>query len=269
MMQVSIIVPQACSLESSVVRLCRIFDAANTGAENTNDQQPSDALFSVNLTGTAAQTILYGNRLTVKPHYTLSDAGESDMVIIPALAGNIADALSNNQELIPWLVKQYQQGAVIAACCTGAFLLADAQLANDINCNKMWYVAPEFRKEFAQINDVAEKLVSEEESIATENGAYTFINRLLQRTTDAATVAFCAAMFEEEFNRECQSVFSISHKDPSPKSVLQRSLLFNSWHDRIYNTDNSNTASAGNTSSTTSNTVTMKRVLKKAYENKE
>jgi putative intracellular protease/amidase len=258
MMQVSIIIPQACSLESSIVRLCRIFDCANTGSINTEDRQESDALFSVSLAGVAEQITLYGNRLTVKPHYTFTDGGENDLVIIPALAGNVTDALTNNQELILWLIEQYRQGAAIAGCCTGAFLLADAQLVNDVNCNKTWYVAPDFRKEFAQINDAAEKLVPDEKSIATENGAYTFINRLLQKIAGAATAALCADLFEAAFNRECQSVFCISHKDPSPKNILKRSLSSEPWHNRFYSIDN---GYAGNTASVSANAVALKRVL--------
>jgi transcriptional regulator GlxA family with amidase domain len=266
MMQVSIIIPQACSLESSIVRLCRIFDCANAGSANAEDRQGPDALFSVSLAGVTGHITLYGNRLVVKPHYTFTDGGENDLVIIPALAGNIGDALTNNQELVPWLIEQYRRGAVIAGCCTGAFLLSDAQLVNDASCNKTWYVAPDFRKEFAQVNDAAEKLVPDEKSIATENGAYTFINRLLHKTAGAATAASCADLFEAEFNRECQSVFCISHKDPLPKNVWQRSLSSNPWHDRFYSTDN---VYAGNTASVGANAVALKRVFRKAQENKK
>jgi len=264
MMHVSIIIPQACSLESSIVRLCRIFDSANTGSANTEGYPAADALFNINLTGATEQITLYGNRFAVKPHYTLTDAGENDIIIIPALAGNLADALINNQELIPWLIKQYQQGAVIAGCCTGAFLLEDARLANDANCNKTWYVAPEFRREYAQINDVAEKQVPEERSIATENGAYTFINRLLEHTAGAATAAACADLFEAEFNRECQSVFSISHKDPPPKSEEKQALSSDTWHDRFYSTGDGYTC---NEAAATSNVATLKRVLRNSLLN--
>jgi hypothetical protein len=100
--------------------------------------------------------------------------------------------------------------------------------------------------------------VPDEKSIATENGSYTFINRLLQQMAGEATAASCAALFEAEFNRECQSVFSISHKDPPPKSTQQQSLPAYTYPDRFYSTGNGYT---GNTSSTVSNAVTMKRVL--------
>jgi transcriptional regulator GlxA family with amidase domain len=232
MVRVSIILPQACSLVNSITQLCTVFECANSCLS----QQQEEALFAVHLVGATSQVHLYGNLFSVKPHYTLNDPSENDLVIIPALAGNIADGLKNNRVFIPWIIEQYQHGAEIAGLCTGAFLLADTHLVNDTGCNKTWYVSAGFRKEFSQVNGVAEKLVLEEKAISTDSGAYTFINRLLEKSANTSLAAACAALFETEFNRECQSIFSIAHRERRTGRSNKKLLPSSPFQDRFYPT---------------------------------
>jgi transcriptional regulator GlxA family with amidase domain len=205
MIRVSIIVPQGCSLFNSIIRLCRIFNYANSFLR----KQQEDMLFTVDFVGVTSHVNLYGNRISVRPHHTLDDSCECDLVIIPALAGNIADGLRNNPAFTPWIIEQYHRGAEIAGLCTGTFLMADTHLVNEAGCIKNWYVSAGFRKEFSQVNMVAEHLILQEKAISADSGAYTFIRRLLESQANTSLTEACAGMFETEFNRECQSIFSI------------------------------------------------------------
>jgi transcriptional regulator GlxA family with amidase domain len=266
MVLVSIIIPQACSLVNSISRLCEVFDSANSYL----CQQQEEAQFAINLVGATSQVPLYGDLFSVSPHCTLDDPGENDLVIIPALAGNIADGLKNNRVFVPWIIEQYQHGAEIAGLCTGAFLLADTHLVNDAGCNKTWYVSAGFREEFSQVNGVAEKLVLEEKSIATGNGAYTFINRLLENRANSSLAAACSTLFETEFNRECQSIFSIAHSGPRTGRSRKRPMPSSSFQDRCYPTpDHPKTGNIPDnppTSSKKKNAVMLKELFRKAME---
>ena len=210
MIQVSIIIPKQCVVLSSIKRLCKIFDYANWSVAN----RKKEPAFAVALVGSASNVNLYDSPFTINPHYTLSNhPSQTDWIIIPALAGDMALALKNNEAFIPWLIAQYKTGAAIASLCTGAFLLANTNLVKEKDCLRNWYVSAGFRKEFSQINLVAENIVEQEEAIATSNGAYSFFTQLLQRTTNEEVAKDCAAMFEVSFNRECQSLFSVAKKE--------------------------------------------------------
>jgi transcriptional regulator GlxA family with amidase domain len=46
-------------------------------------------------------------------------------LVIIASATYIKQILEKNPELVPWICRQYQQGAHVARICTGVFLLAE------------------------------------------------------------------------------------------------------------------------------------------------
>jgi transcriptional regulator GlxA family with amidase domain len=282
MIRVSIIVPGGCSVESSITKLLNIFEFANSCL----NQQGKQALFAAYLVGAAPRVPLYGNSAWVRPHLTLDDRGENNVVIVPALAGEIASGLKNNRVFLPWLVEQYQHGAEIAGLCTGAFLLAETGLVNAEKCDKAWYVCAGFRKEFLQVGGVAEKLLPDEKLIFTAMGAYTFLHRLLQNSADALLAAACADVFEARFNRECQSIFCVAYQAGRTARSDETSLSSVPFRDRFHLTADPPKAVGGvenlnmtyepnvlrrshlsdlpNDSSITKNSVVLKRLFRRA-----
>ncbi|MCH5715790.1 hypothetical protein [Niabella hibiscisoli] len=51
----------------------------------------------------------------------LEETGVADLVIAPALFGDMEKAVAANTTMIKWLNWQYQEGAEIASLCVGAF----------------------------------------------------------------------------------------------------------------------------------------------------
>ena len=225
MVRVAIILPQGCSLSSSVIRLYEMFDFVNS----LLTKQQEDMMFSVDMVGTTSLVNLYGDLRPIKPSYTIYDyPHENNVVIIPTLAGHIAESIKNNQAFIPWLLNKYYSGAEIAGLCTGAFFLSDTYLVNKTDCTRKWYVSAGFRKEFLQINKLAENLILEEMNIFTDSGAYTFIKKLLESTVNKGIAEACASMFELEFNRECQSVFSIVQQEINIERFAEKNIPISS-----------------------------------------
>jgi transcriptional regulator GlxA family with amidase domain len=218
MIRITILLPEACALQNSIQRLLKVFDWANSYLI----KQEEKALFHVDLAGATSYVDLYGLQFSIRPPYTVDDRCESDLVIIPALAGHIADALEKNRALIPWIRHQFERGAEIAGLCTGALLLAGTQLLNEAGCRKNWFVSPEFRRKFSQVNGVAENIILEEKAIRTTRGAYTFIHELLEKSASPELAAACAARFELGFNQEFQSLFSIGQKQEIPTYILTK-----------------------------------------------
>ena len=213
MKNVSIVIPQGAAVLNSVVRVFGIFNWLNEYLSRNRGR----ALFDVHLVGMAPRTDLYGGIVSVMPDLTLADALTSDLIIIPALAGDISEGLKSNGAFIPWMEEQYKMGAEIAGLCTGVFLLAATGLMNGNKRTTHWFVAADCRDAFCQIKLGAERMSMKEERIHSRRGAYFSLNLLIEKFAGAAIAMACSEIFETDFNRECQSVVIVFNKQERHK----------------------------------------------------
>lgn len=222
MTHVSILVPHGSALLDSIAGLFKIFNWANDHAA----EKGREPIFDVHLVGIARHADLYGGRSSAKPDLKLEEVAATDLVIVPALAGNIAEGIRKNAAFIPWIKEQYRTGAEIAGLCTGAFFIADTGLIGDRHCSAHWFVEAAFRKEYSQINLLAEKTVVDGEAISSSGGAYSFIRTWLESVAGTQAALDGAAVFEAAFNRECQSVVTISdaHKKRANRIAKENRL---------------------------------------------
>jgi transcriptional regulator GlxA family with amidase domain len=208
MKHVSIVIPQGDALVNSILRVFNIFDWVNEHLAG-NSGKP---LFDLHLVGLEPRADLYGGIISVMPDLTLADAPSSDLIIIPAVAGEISKGLKNNAQLIPWLTAQYKMGAEIASLCTGAFLLAATGLMDASKRTTHWFVAADCRNAFCQIKLGTERMTVKESRIHSGRGAYAFFHSLIEKCSGAEAAMQCSKIFETEFNRECQSVVAIFNR---------------------------------------------------------
>ena len=203
---VSILVPHSCVLPNSIVGLLRIFHLAN----QYSAQEGMGGAFDLHLVSSARSVELYGGHFAVKPDLTLAEVVPTDLAILPAMAGNIAEAIKNNPAFVPWIQEQYRAGCETAGLCTGAFFILDTGLIPEKHCSSHWFVDATFRKQYSQINSLAEKTATSADNIHSDSGAWLFLQKLLERVTGSEAALACSASFQEPFNRECQSVLSVS-----------------------------------------------------------
>ena len=114
--------------------------------------------------------------------------------------------------LIDWIEKQYKDGAEIASICTGAFMLASSGLLDGKSCSTHWAAADNFRSMFPKVNLQTDKLITDENGIYTNGGAYSFLNLmiyLVEKYYDRQTAIFCSKVFQIEMDRQSQSAFAI------------------------------------------------------------
>jgi transcriptional regulator GlxA family with amidase domain len=208
MKHVSIVIPQGAAVLKSIVRVFKIFNWVNDYLAD-NGGRP---LFDLHLVGMAPRADLYGGIFSVMPDLTLADGPTFDLIIIPALAGDISKGLKSNAAFIPWMKKQYKMGSEIASLCTGAFLLAATGLMDGNKPTTHWFVAADCRNAFCQIKLGAERMIMKERRIHTRRGAYSSLNLLIEKFAGAAVAMACSKIFETDFNRECQSVVTIFNK---------------------------------------------------------
>jgi transcriptional regulator GlxA family with amidase domain len=222
MTHVSILVPEACTLLNSVERVYHIFNQANVYLAEKGEEP----VFELHLAGAGNRAGMYGG-YSVKTDLLLTDNADTGLIIVPSLAGDIAAGIKRNAVFIPWINAQYRKGAVIAGLCTGCFLLEGTDFINDHNCVMDWFIDPAFRQQFAQVNKLATNIITDERAIHSDGAAYSFIHLLLQTLAGHAAAASCATLFEDEFNRECQSVVSTRNKQTGKPVINQSGTVKN------------------------------------------
>jgi transcriptional regulator GlxA family with amidase domain len=208
MKHLTIIVPEGQNNLSSIVGAYKIFTRANTYWKETGRKE----LFKIELAGISKAIEFYNGLFTVKPHTHISTITKTNLIIIPSLNHNYQKALKGNELLVDWIEKQYKQGAEIASICTGAFLLASSGLLDGKTCSTHWAAADNFRSTFPKVNLQTDKLITDENGIYTNGGAYSFLNLmiyLVEKYYDRQTAIFCSKVFEIEMDRHSQSAFII------------------------------------------------------------
>ncbi len=170
------------------------------------------SLFKVQLVGLTKETRLGNGLFTVHTDLLLAEVRQTDLIIIPALDGEIGQALEKNRAFIPWIIQHHRAGAEVASLCLGAFLLAATGLIKGKKCATHWLAAPDFRKMFPDVHLVTDKIITDEQGIYSSGGAFSYMNLILylvEKYAGRAMAILSAKVFAIEIERQVQSSFII------------------------------------------------------------
>lgn len=193
---------------SSIVGAYKIFTKANACWKIKHQNE----LFHIQLAGVSEKVEFYEGLFSVQPHTNISAITKTNLIIIPSLNHNYEKVVKRNGPLINWIEQQYKKGAEIATICTGAFMLASTGLLDGKSCSTHWSAADNFRTLFPKVNLKADQLITDENGIYTNGGAYSFLNLmiyLVEKYYDRQTAIFCSKVFQIEMDRRSQSAFTI------------------------------------------------------------
>lgn len=183
-------------------------------------------LFTVQLVGLTEEAQVY-DRFRVYPDLRVDEAQKTDLIIIPAVNGDVKKLIAQNSGFLPWIVSQYKGGSEVASLCVGAFLLAATGLLKKKQCATHWLAVNEFRKMFPDTDLLPEKTVADEYGIYSSGGGNSFWNLLLyliEKYTDRELAIQCAKYFEIDIDRHDQSAFNVfigakAHQDEPIKKA--------------------------------------------------
>jgi len=168
-------------------------------------------LFKIQLVGLSKESQLNEGLYTISTDQ-INDIERTNLIIIPAMYGDLRKAVGLNQDFIPWIIKQYKSGAEVASLCLGAFLLASTGLLEGKKCATHWLAVNEFRKMFPDVNLVEDKIITDENGIYSSGGAYSSLNLILylvEKYAGREIAVFCSKAFQIDIQRDSQSPFMI------------------------------------------------------------
>ena len=207
MKNVSILIPEGDISLVNVEGLHHIFSETNKALK----REGKDPLFYFQLIG-KKRSILLKDFFSIHPNFLIEENIKTDILIIPALHGDIQRAVEINRDLIPWIIEQRNKGAEIISLCTGAFLLAATGLLDGKSCATHWIHASEFREMFPAVNLVGDQIMTDENGIYSSGAAYSYLNLILyvlEKYVRHETVVFIAKIFAIDMGRNNQSQFMI------------------------------------------------------------
>lgn len=224
MKNIAIFVPES-SVMQAIADPRYMFTAANQFLQSKG----MPPLFRVVLVGQTPEVKLNEGVFSVHPDQVLSDTGVADLVILPALFGDMKAAIEKNRGAIPWILKQFHQGAEVASLCVGAFMLASTGLLNGKQCSTHWAFAQEFREMFPEVTLKDGAIITEENRIYSSGGANSYWNLLLyllEKYTDRETAILASKYFAIDIDRESQAAFMMfqgqkNHDDPLIRSAQE------------------------------------------------
>ncbi|HPG09996.1 MAG TPA: helix-turn-helix domain-containing protein [Chitinophagaceae bacterium] len=234
MKHVSVIVPETAVIEA-IADPRYLFTAVNQFLEMSG--RPS--LFTVQLVGLNNEIRLNNNSFSVHTDARIQDIKRTDLIIIPALSGDIPKAVEANKDFVPWITEQYKNGAEVASLCVGAFLLASTGLLRNKKCSTHWGFMNEFRSMYPDVELVDGHIITEEHGLYTSGGANSYWNLLLylvEKYTDRDTAILAAKYFAIDISRESQSDFMIfrgqkDHEDEPVKNA--QTFIEQNYHEKI------------------------------------
>lgn len=234
MKHISILVPHRARLSS-----IEIPRHAFTEVNNILIANGKSSMFNVQMLGIHNQVKLNNGLYTVTTDALIKDIEKTDLVIVPAIDGDLKEAVSANKDFIPWIIKQYKRGAEVASLCVGAFLLAATGLLKGKQCSTHWRAANDFKTIFPEVNLVVDKIITDDHGIYSSGGSFSSSNLILylvEKYAGRDTAIQCSKMFQIDIERGSQSPFMIfsgqkKHNDDVVKNAQE--FIENNFKDKI------------------------------------
>jgi len=239
MKHLTIIIPAAQINLGTIACIAGVYEIFTT-ANEYNKRNGKKELFTIELAGISNKAGSCKNLFTVKPGVNISTITKTNLIIIPSTSiRSYTEAVKENSLLIGWIGKQYKEGAEVASMCSGAFLLASTGLLDGKSCSTHWVFADTFRAGFPKVNLQTDRLITDENGIYTNGGAYSFLNLaiyLVEKYYDRQTAIYCSKILQIEMDRNSQSAFAIftgqkMHGDETVKKA--QSYIESKLHEKI------------------------------------
>jgi transcriptional regulator GlxA family with amidase domain len=235
MKHISILVPKGAVALSTIEGPFIGFSKANDLLESMG----KPPLFQVQLVGLTREAQSYHRLFSVVPDLLTTEVHKTDLIIIPAVNGDMKQVVAMNEGFFPWINQQYRNGAEVASLCVGTFLLASTGLLKGKKCATHWLATNDFRIMFPDGELVSDKIITDEHGIYSSGGANSFWNLVLyiiEKYAGREIAILCAKIFEIEIDRSSQSSFIMfkgqrDHQDESVKKAQE--FIEQNFQDKI------------------------------------
>ena len=232
MLKIAVLAYENCQL-SGIGAILDLFTLANWEYRRLNPQTKSP-FCRCEVISVDGEPVNSFSRLPVQPKLAVQGCLDANLIVIPGMMGR-PEQLAEQTELIAWVNRQYQRGALVASACSGAFLLAETGILNGRPATTHWQLAERFRQRYPEVDlQIDRMLVDGEDYLCAGGGSAHFdlALYLLGKLGSEALATSCARTMLLDRSRSKQAPFMRfrgrkNHKDQPILEVQQ-------WLDRNY-----------------------------------
>jgi transcriptional regulator GlxA family with amidase domain len=134
--------------EGSISTLHGLYDVLNAFGmlADFDESIPQSPPFRVEIVGETAGTVPLAGGLAAHAHRAVSDAGDTDIVIVPSVVlPHGGWAPGRYPRFVEWFSHVHERGALLCSACSGVFLLAETGRFDERDATIHWAYAPAFR----------------------------------------------------------------------------------------------------------------------------
>ena len=221
---------------ASIVDARAVFEKVNELYKDRYNQ----ACFNVQIIGEKNEVTIERGLVTIRPDTTVAETNlKTDLIVIPALRGDLPSANHPNRFFVDWIIRKYKQNCEIASLCTGAFMLAFTGLLKGKKCTTHWSYANEFRFYFPDITLVDEQIIVEHNGLYSSGGSNAYWNLLLflvEKYVDREMAILVAKHFVVNLDKITQTPFIVFNglKNHSDREILEaQNYIENNYASKI------------------------------------
>jgi transcriptional regulator GlxA family with amidase domain len=138
-------------LATSVTLPMEQFHAAEALQKSSKVRRASTSQLTFRLASVDGKAVTTHTGMLLQPNCALGEIDKSSITYIPALWRNPKTVIKHNQAVLPWLVKQKQEGGIIAGVGTGCCFMAEAGLLDFRPATTHWYYFDKFAANYPRV----------------------------------------------------------------------------------------------------------------------
>ena len=156
-------------LSSTAIMPVEIFHSAGT-LWNALHDRPAEPPFRVRTVSLDGGPVRSPYGLTITPESALADVERTDIVVVPTSGLELDLKFVENSALLPWLRRQYAQGAYVAGVCMGSAYLAEAGLLDGRIATTHWSVCSRIAARYPKVHWRPDLFVTEDSRLLCSGG---------------------------------------------------------------------------------------------------
>lgn len=143
---------------------------------------------------------------------SLSEIGNTGLVIAPAFYGPADDVLEKHQAMVSWIAGMNRRGAEVASLCVGSYFLAEAGLLSGRACTSHWNNIADMQRRYPDIKVLPDVVLTDQEGIYTSGGAFSSLNLILylvEKFNGKEAGIWLSKTFSIDMDRMSQAHFAV------------------------------------------------------------
>ena len=167
--------------------------------------------------------------IQLMPDATIDEIDSVDIIYLPSLWRNPQTVIRQNQALLSWLQKMYEQGSLIAAVGTGVCVLAETGLLDNKPATTHWYYFDPFAKRYPRVQLKQQHFITQASNLycaASINSIADLTIHFIQRFFNKPVAQHIQRHFSHEVRKDYEAVsfFETESSNHPDEDILQLQL---------------------------------------------